>query len=108
MQIPIQDALLQDPQLKGRAQRLMLSRDVYRPARPMKAHEVAKLEKLMMGHLDTIDKYMLGAILFAIFHGPDGQICSIFIACGLTGMSMRVSFLASLKQRPHSTRLQLP
>ena len=67
MQIPIQDALLQDPQLKGRAQRLMLSRDVYRPARPMKAHEVAKLENLMMGHLDTIDKYMLGAVLFAIF-----------------------------------------
>ena len=33
----------------------------------MKAHEVAKLENLMMGHLDTIDKYMLGAVLFAIF-----------------------------------------
>ena len=46
MQIPIQDALLQDPQLKGRAQRLMLSRDVYRPARPMKAQEVAKIKKI--------------------------------------------------------------
>ena len=48
MQIPIQDALLQDPQLKGRAQRLMLSRDVYRPARPMKAQEAAKIKKMML------------------------------------------------------------
>ena len=67
MQIPIQDALLQDPQLKGRAQRLMLSRDAYHPARPMKSYEVAKLENLMLEQLDAIDKYMLGAVLFAIF-----------------------------------------
>ena len=37
-------------------------------------------------YLDTIDKYMLGAVLFANFHGPGGRIYSSFITCGLTGM----------------------
>ena len=46
LQVPIPDALLQDPQLKGRAQRLMLTKDVYRPARPLKAQEVATLEEV--------------------------------------------------------------
>ena len=65
MQIPIQDAWLQDPQLKGHAQRLMLSRDTYHPVRPMKSHEVAKMENLMLEQLEAVDMYMLGAVLFA-------------------------------------------
>ena len=67
LQVPIPDALLQDPQRKGRAHRLMLTKDVYHPARPLKAQEVATLEKMMLGQFDTVDKYMLGAVLFAIF-----------------------------------------
>ena len=43
-------------------------------------------------YLDTIDKYMLGAVLFANFHGPGGRIYSSFITCGLTGMCTWVSF----------------
>ena len=66
LQVPIPDALPQDPQLKGRAQRLMLTKDVYHPARPLKAQEVAILERMRLGHMDTVDKYMLGAVLF--FH----------------------------------------
>ena len=67
MQIPIPDALLLDPQLKGRAQRLALSKLEYNPARPLRAAEVATLERLMLDELNMIDKYMLGAVLFAIF-----------------------------------------
>jgi hypothetical protein len=108
MQIPIQDALLQDPQLKGRAQRLMLSRDVYRPARPMKAHEVAKLENLMLTQLDTIDKYMLGAVLFAIFSRSRWSDLQFIHRMWVDRNEYEGQFLASLKQRPHFTRLQLP
>ena len=67
MQIPIHDTLLSDPQLKGRAQRLLLTKDAYCPARPLKAQEVALLERMMLSKLDTIDLYMLGSVLFAIF-----------------------------------------
>ena len=67
LQISIPDALIQDPQLKGRAQRLQLTKDGYHPARPLKAKEVAALERLMMGSLGVLDKYMIGAILFALF-----------------------------------------
>ena len=67
LQISIPDNLIHDPQLKGRAQRLQLTRDGYHPARSLKAKEVAALERLMMDSLDTLDKYMIGAILFAIF-----------------------------------------
>ena len=108
MQIPIQDALLQDPQLKGRAQRLMLSRDVYRPARPMKAHEVAKLENLMLTQLDTIDKYMLGAVLFAIFSRSRWSDLQFIHRMWVDRNEYEGQFLAPLKQRPHFTRLQLP
>eukprot|EP00435_Cladocopium_sp_Y103_P027056 s3870_g6.t1 len=67
LQIPVPEQLLQDVQLKGRAQRLMLTKTEYRPARPLKAKEVAMLERLMVGQLDVVDKYMLGGVLFAIF-----------------------------------------
>eukprot|EP00435_Cladocopium_sp_Y103_P063478 s673_g25.t1 len=56
-----------DPQLKGRAQRLMPTKAEYRQARPLKAKEVSMLERLMVGQLDVVDKYMLGAVLFSIF-----------------------------------------
>ena len=52
MQILISDDLLLDPQLK---------------ARPLKAQEVATLEKMVLSKMDVVDKYMLGAVLFAIF-----------------------------------------
>ena len=67
LQIPIPDDLLLDPQLKGRVQRLLLTKEGYHPARPLKALEVATLEKMMLSQMDVIDKYMLGAVLFAIF-----------------------------------------
>ena len=60
MQVPIPDGLLLDPQLKGRAQRLAFTKLEYNPARPLKAAEVATLERLMLDKLDMI-------VLFAIF-----------------------------------------
>ena len=109
MQVPIPDALLLDPQLKGRAQRLALSKVEYNPARPLRAVEVATLEKLMLDRLDKIDKYMLGAVLFAIFFQDRvGQTCNIFIGCGWTEVSSTTKFLGSLKRRLHTTKQQLP
>eukprot|EP00435_Cladocopium_sp_Y103_P025039 s3838_g6.t1 len=67
LQVPVPELLLHDPQLRGRAQRLMLTKEEYHPARPLRASEVATLEKLMMTSLDLFDKYMLGAVLFSIF-----------------------------------------
>ena len=66
LQISIPDNLIQDSQLKGRAQRLQLTRDGYHPARSLKAKDGAALERLMMDSLDILDEYMIGAILLAI------------------------------------------
>ena len=67
MQIPIPDVLRLGPQLKGRAQRLLLTKEGYHPALPLKAQGVATLEKMMLNKMDVVDKYMLGAVLFTIF-----------------------------------------
>ena len=67
MQIPIPDRLLNDAQLRGRAQRLMSTKVDYRPARPLKTAEVVMMEKGMVGDVDPIDKYMLGAALFCLY-----------------------------------------
>ena len=67
MQIPIPDRLLNDVQLRGRAQRLMSTKVDYRPARPVKAAEVVMMEKGMVDDIDPIDKYMLGAALFCLY-----------------------------------------
>ena len=67
LQISITGTLLQDPQLKGSAQRLMLTKDGYHPAGPLKIREIAALEKLMMSRLDTLDRYMICAVLFTLF-----------------------------------------
>ena len=64
--IPIQDALLSDPQLRGRAQRLMSEKETYKPARPLRVSELACLEKLMETLENPIDVYMLGAVIFAV------------------------------------------
>ena len=66
MQLPIPEALLADPQLRGRAQRLMIAKDMYHPARPLKAAELASMEKAMSSDLDVRDKYLLGGVIFAI------------------------------------------
>ena len=69
MQIPIPDRLLNDAQLRGRAQRLMLSKADYKPARPLKAADVVLMEKGMVEDIDPMDKYMLGpgAVLFCLY-----------------------------------------
>ena len=64
--LPIPDGLVMDPQLKGRAQRLMASKEIYNPARPLKAKELAMMEHAMASDLDVRDVYMLGAIIFAV------------------------------------------
>ena len=64
--IEIPDELLCDPQLRGRAQRLMAEKASYKPARPLKVSEVALLETSMQEPMDSIDKYMLCAVIFAI------------------------------------------
>ena len=66
LEIPIPEQLLSDPQLRGRAQRLLAEKETYKPARPLKVVEVAALEKLIASHSNPIDVYMLGAILFAV------------------------------------------
>ena len=86
----------------------MLSQDVYRHARPKKAHEVAKLENLMLTQLDMIDKYMLGAVLFAIFSRSRWSDLLFIHRMWVDRNEYEGQFLASLKQRPHFTRLQLP
>ena len=43
MEIPIPDNLLSDPQLRGRARRMMVAKEQYHPARPLKAKELAAL-----------------------------------------------------------------
>ena len=68
MDLPIPEGLLSDPQLRGRAQRLMISKDAYHPARPLKATELAALERAMdvdVG-LDVRDVYILGSVIFAV------------------------------------------
>ena len=64
--IPIPEQLLNDPQLKGRAQRIMAGKSSYNPARPLKVSELAFLETPMQKPLGPIDIYMLGLVIFAI------------------------------------------
>ena len=66
MDLPIPEGLLSDPQLRGRAQRLMISKDVYHPARPLRATELATLERAMDAGLDSRDVYILGSVIFAV------------------------------------------
>ena len=66
LEIPIPEQLLCDPQLRGRAQRLMAEKEEYKPARPLKVVELASLEKLIEAHSNPIDVYLLGAIIFAV------------------------------------------
>ena len=56
--IPIPEQLLNDPQLKGRAQRMMAGKSSYNPARPLKVSELAFLETSMQKPLDPIDRYI--------------------------------------------------
>ena len=67
MNIPIPDELLANPLVKGRAMRLSADQDEYHPTRSLKAFEVASLEKMMMTDMNSVDKYMLGAVLFCLF-----------------------------------------
>ena len=67
MQIPIPETLLMDAQIKGRAQRLMLNKREYKPARSLKASEVVAMEQGMVSDMDPLDKYLLGAALFCLY-----------------------------------------
>ena len=60
--IPVPETLLSDPQLRGRAQRLMAEKETYKPARPLKVSELKSLEKAMQDSQNPIDVYMLGAV----------------------------------------------
>ena len=64
--IPIPDTLLNDPQLRGRAQRLMAEKEIYKPARPLKVSELKSLESAMQDSQNPVDVYMLGAVVFAV------------------------------------------
>ena len=97
LQVHITDVLLQVPQLEGRAQISMLTKDVYHPVRPLKVREVATSEWMMLGHMYTVYKYMRGAVLFSIFLDHDGWICNISTALGLTGRDSHRSDLLGLR-----------
>ena len=64
--IPVPDELLSDPQLRGRAQRLMAEKETYKPARPLKVSELKSLERAMQDSQNPVDVYMLGAVVFAV------------------------------------------
>ena len=66
MQLPIPDELLGDPQVRGKAQRMLAAKESYSPARPLRAAELAALERAMETDLDVRDVYMLGAAIFAV------------------------------------------
>jgi len=66
LDLPIPEGPLSDPQLRGRAQRLMISKDAYHPARPLRATELATLERVMNAGLDLRDVYILGSVIFAV------------------------------------------
>ena len=59
MSIPVPDELLANPLVKGRAMRLSADQNEYHPARPLKALDVASLEKMMLTEMNSVDKYML-------------------------------------------------
>ena len=67
MSIPVPDELLANPLVKGRAMRLSADQDEYHPARSLEALEVAALKKMMMTEMNSVDKYMLGAVLFRLY-----------------------------------------
>ncbi len=64
-QIPLE--LLEDPQIRGRADRLQAEAEEAASARPLTADEVRRLEKMMESSLCVTDKYLLGGVLFAMF-----------------------------------------
>eukprot|EP00435_Cladocopium_sp_Y103_P014351 s3649_g3.t1 len=66
MQLPIPDDILGDPQVRGKTQRMLAAKDSYKPARPLKASELAALEHAIETDLDVRDVYMIGAAIFAI------------------------------------------
>ena len=66
MQLPISDQILGDPQVRGKAQRMLALKESYSPARPLKACELAAMERAIETDLDTRDVYMLGAAIFAV------------------------------------------
>ena len=67
MSIPVPDEVLMNPLVKGPAMRLSAEQAEYHPARSFTAAEVASLEKLMLTDMDTVDKYMLGAVIFCLY-----------------------------------------
>ena len=66
LEVPIPEMLLRDPQLRGRAQRLLAEQPGYKPARPLKVSELGLLERSMDSGLNMIDVYFLGAVIFAV------------------------------------------
>lgn len=67
MNIPIPDDLLTDAQIRGRSVRMASQAPEAKQARPLTVAEVARLERAMSSDIDTIDKYLVGSVLFAIF-----------------------------------------
>ena len=66
MQLPISDQLVGDPQVRGKVQRMLAAKESYMPARPLKAAELAALERAIETELDSRDVYMIGATIFAV------------------------------------------
>ena len=64
-QIPLE--LLEDSQVRGRADRLLAEAEETSSARPLTADEVRRLEKMMESSICVTDKFVLGGVLFAIF-----------------------------------------
>ena len=92
--IGIPDQLLCDPQICGRARRLMAEKAAYKPARPLKVSEVALLETSMQEPLDPIDKYMLGSVIFAILSRSRWSDLKLIDRIWIEKWNTRASFMA--------------
>lgn len=67
MGIDVGDDVLNDPQLKGRVNRLYADNSKYKPARPLLCSEVALMERFVCNDKNPGDVYLAGCCLFAIF-----------------------------------------
>ena len=106
MQIPIPETLFMDAQIKGRAQRLMLSKREYKPARSLKALEVVWSKVWCQTWIPSTGTCLV-LPFFACTRDHVGVISSIWTVSGWTVMSIMAKFLDSSRLARSTTRRPL-
>ena len=107
-QIPLE--LLEDAQIRGRADRLQAEAEESASARPLTADEVRRLEKMMESSMCVTDKYLLGGVLFAIFSRSRWSDLQVMSTMGSLLGSLRLVQGTTRRQRhcPRRGRLSGP